>query len=86
MIKYVVFPGKVISKNDGDEHYIGAKKLMQLYGVSQRECLVISPNDPRRRDYDFGDLIELFPQYDGDYTLPDNNRVADERHPPRRLS
>lgn len=30
---YVIHPGKVISKNDGQEHHVGAQRLAQLYGI-----------------------------------------------------
>lgn len=39
-VKWVVRPGEVLSATDGDSHYIGAAKLMQLYNVSPRDCVV----------------------------------------------
>ena len=42
MIKYILCPGYIISKNDGDEHYINAKTLQSLYMVDPKECVVKS--------------------------------------------
>ena len=41
--KYVICPGKVISKTDGQLHYIGPMQLMRLYGVDPRECEIHEP-------------------------------------------
>lgn len=66
MLKYAVYPGYVISKNDGDRHYISAQQLMRLYKVDPRECIVV-----REQKIWFGiqDLILLKPRYDGEYTI-----------------
>lgn len=75
--KYLVIPGPVLSKNDGDRHHIGAARLMQLYGVSPREC-VIAPED-RRGWQPPSHLIQLRPRYDGNYDLPTPSpEVCDE--------
>ena len=37
---YVLCPGWVRSRTDGDAHFIGARQLAHLYGVSMAECLV----------------------------------------------
>lgn len=42
-LKYVICPGTVISKTDGQRHYVGAMQLMRLYGVDQRECEIHEP-------------------------------------------
>ena len=75
MKKYAVYPGKVFSQTDGDEHFISAQQLMRLYGVHRSECVIVnthrpgytSTSDSRATE----DLIALFPQYDGDYNSPD---------------
>lgn len=67
MIKYVVLPGDVQSKNDGQIHYIGAGQLMRLYNVDPRECVVHRFGDHWFPEYD--KLIQLSPRYDGNYTL-----------------
>ena len=76
--KYVVCPGKVTSKNDGQEHYIGPMQLMRLYGVDSRECEIYEPapwwpqsyyQEAEKRQQG---TIRLYPRYDGDYSLPSN--------------
>jgi len=71
-IKYVVIGGRVISKTDGNEHYISPVQLVSLYGVNRRECLLYSDakdhylkTGNRTKD----ELIYLFPRYDGNYDL-----------------
>jgi hypothetical protein len=68
-IKYVVIPGKIISRYDGDLHYINALKLMALYKVNPAEC-VIKYGDHRDSGRDFTGLIRLFPRSDGNYETP----------------
>ena len=67
MIKYLVKPGYVYSKTDGQRHYIGASKLIGLYRVDPKECYISrgGPGEPEG-------LIVLSPQYDGNYSLPEN--------------
>lgn len=43
MKKWCLHPGFVTSKNDGDEHYISAGKLMELYGLKREECGIYKP-------------------------------------------
>lgn len=75
-LKWVVFPGRVRSRTDGDEHYVGAAQLMRLYGVRPQECMVADPVGSRAvyaatvRDADRLGLVPLVPRGDGNYTLP----------------
>lgn len=41
MKRYLVRPSKVVSKRDGDTHFISAVDLMHLHGVDPQECIVI---------------------------------------------
>lgn len=34
-----VHPGKVISRNDGDIHYITFNQLCKLYGLNPNDCI-----------------------------------------------
>lgn len=74
-MKYLVCPGRVTSKNDGQRHYIGPVQLMTLYGVDPCECEIYEPAtwwptsyytmaEERHRG-----LIKLVPRYNGDYSL-----------------
>ena len=69
MVKYVVIPGKILSRNDEDIHFIDAPTLMRLYKVDPDECIV-KHNDERDRYHNFDGLIELRPSYRGNYELP----------------
>ena len=67
--KYGLFPGDVVSKNDGDIHYITAPRLAQCYGIDFGDCIVYSVNDTRE-DAERDGLIPLFPDPTGEYRLP----------------
>ena len=75
-IKYVVFPGFITSQTDGQHHYIGAMKRMQLYGVNPKECTIYEPSPDwgpssfRYAQERIAGKIKLRPRRDGDYTLP----------------
>jgi hypothetical protein len=68
----MIHPGFVLSKNDGDRHFIGVRQLLKLYGLKPSEAVVCL--SCQRRDaqgclpnYEY---VHLFPRYDGDYSLP----------------
>lgn len=66
--KYILMPGYIISKHDGQEHYIKANDLARLYGVSMSEC-VIAPS--KQEGWKPGmNMILLRPRSDGDYKIP----------------
>jgi hypothetical protein len=66
--KYLVIPGYVTSQYDGDRHWVSALRLMHLYGVDPRLCVVQYREFPGRI-HDTS-LICLEPRHDGDYRLP----------------
>lgn len=69
MPKYLVCPGTVWA-NDGDIHFISARKLIQLYRVDPKDCL-IKPSDDKSLGWRKPDgLIELHPNSNGDYSIP----------------
>ena len=67
-IKYVICPGKVRSRTDMDQHYIGYRQLIDLYKVDPAECVDVSSN--AWRFLDPSKLIFLHPNYHGDYSIP----------------
>lgn len=84
-LKYAIYPGEIRSRNDGDWHYVTAMQLMHLYGVDPRECIVVFPSSMYRheseresllRDVQRCGLIELYPRYDGNYTLSGQERAC----------
>lgn len=66
MIRYVIHPGYVFSKNDGQRHYINGHQLMRLYGLRPSECVIASPHYGWKAP---ADVIHLYPRNDGNYKL-----------------
>jgi hypothetical protein len=64
--KYILHPGWVTSKTDGQEHFITALDLAECYKVSITECLVLK--DPSAIKGKIPDLIHLYPLYQQNYT------------------
>lgn len=78
--RYVLYPGFVISRADGDRHFITAPKLAQLYQVSLEECVVWSHDQPDRNyGLDVTGLIPLSPRSDGNYTRR-GGEAGEEQH------
>lgn len=63
---YVLAPGWVRSRIDGDRHFTGAARLAALYGVPLRRCLAKGALG----DFLPEGAILLKPRFDGDYSLP----------------
>jgi len=77
-IKYALYPGRVVSRNDGQIHYIDACRLAHLYGVNMRECVIVTEDDARRGrfDRDIHRLEALRPKCNGNYHLPPEVAIA----------
>lgn len=84
MALYLLFPGRVTSRTDGDKHHVTASQLAMLYGVPMSECMVMPPQSPEnhRARMDLldrvrlGELIGLAPRFDGDYRIPQTPGVT----------
>jgi len=63
--QFLICPGEIASRSDGQLHYIGVRQLQNLYGVRSEECIVDSPHNRVEG------LLYLEPSYEGDYSLPD---------------
>ena len=73
---YILFPGEVVSFDDGDRHYIGAGQLMLLYNVNPRRDKYVIIHMWKDEDLFKLKLLEsnpnlrcvsLFPRGDGKY-------------------
>ena len=67
-----VHPGPMISKNDGDRHWVTGRALIQLYGLNPRTTVIVQPNlqgEGGRHD-EPGDR-HFYPRYDGNYRTPE---------------
>lgn len=66
--KYIIVPGFIRSKNDGDIHYITTNKLIALYGLDRDECICVPRlSVPIKIPEQFSNLPVLRPLYSGKY-------------------
>jgi len=68
MVIYVVHPGNIKSKCDGDVHFISAHQLVNLYQIRSARWYVAGsqmPLLPQGWHY-----VHLYPRSNGDYSLP----------------
>ena len=80
-VRYLLCPGLVRSKADGQSHHVPAMQLAGLYGVPLSACVILPgarPGDRLLRSallarVACGELVALYPRYDGDYRLPDHD-------------
>lgn len=68
-MKYIVVASTVRSANDGDIHFVSAKRLIELYGVDPKNCIVAvdSFRSVSRALERFPDAEILRPSSDGQY-------------------
>ena len=71
---FAVIPGWIRSKNDGQDHFIGADQLMSLYRVPPAMCRIMKEGRPLD-----GKLYRLRPNYRGVYELPKAQQAAVNR-------
>lgn len=83
--RYLVYGGWVDSRNDHDSHFVSAHRLVQLYGLNPRDCLLTDREDGRFPEYLAPDVeyMVLRPRYDGNYTLPEDTDLTAECVHPR---
>ena len=62
-------PGYVISKTDGDRHYITARELARLYCVPYNLCTVIRSPSSHLGYTPIESDIHLYPDVNGDYPI-----------------
>jgi hypothetical protein len=74
--RYLLCPGDVQSRTDGQVHYVPALQLVHLYGVQLSDCIILpgnrTPMDRRLREAWLaraaaGEIVALWPREDGDY-------------------
>jgi hypothetical protein len=64
-VTYVLHPGEVVSRNDGDRHYIGVGALIELYRIPRGARVRVDDGRTRWPD----DAIHCRPLYSGDYPV-----------------
>lgn len=70
--KYCLHPSSIISKNDGDFHFIDAPSLAFLYGVALADCEIHNGT----KLHNATGMKCLYPNYEGDYSLLKPKRTA----------
>lgn len=75
MIKYAIHPGWVVSKNDGDNHYINYSQLIRLYGLNPNECINWEFDSIGRNPRNYK---HFYPNYHGDYELEVGQEVRND--------
>lgn len=77
-MKYILYGGEVRSQNDGDIHFISAQKLMKLYNLNPKDCVLINNDIDRKTKLAGLNLngvhMVLHPRYDGNYNLTNNGK------------
>ena len=71
--KYAIHPGYILSKNDGDKHYITFASLVRLYDVDPRDAYLWDDYRPetylgRKKE----DYIHLYPK--NNYATVERNK------------
>lgn len=74
--KYVVHPGWIVSRRDGDLHYISFLNLCQLYKVSISECIdaTYKRNWVGYKTEEINSFQHLRPNPSGIYLLLENRK------------
>lgn len=65
---YALHGGFVISRTDGDRHYVAGYILVRLYELAQNEYIIWREDYNYSRQWD--DYIHLYPRSDGKYGRP----------------
>jgi hypothetical protein len=65
-VRYVLHPGKIVYKTDGDRRFVGAGQLIDLYGIRATDLVAIDSGYGYRPVERPGDA-HLYPLSDGGY-------------------
>lgn len=75
MSTYFCHSGWIISRSDGDEHFVTSRMVAELYGLNQRHDKIVLVDTP----YDvmgytaevISASVNLYPDSSGEYKLPE---------------
>ena len=65
--RFVLHPGYVTSRNDGQDHWINGDQLAGLHGLHRRDCIIVKADSPSYRKERYAHMVHLYPRYDGCY-------------------
>lgn len=66
---YAIHPGEVVSKTDGERHFIGYHRLIELYRLPPEKCIEWKFPLSLRGNEKF--FIHLYPDQEGVYRNPE---------------
>lgn len=66
---YMLHAGFVISKSDGQQHFINESQLRKLYKLKFAQCVNFMSVSQRTAMSNDVKIINLYPRYDGNYTI-----------------
>jgi hypothetical protein len=64
-----VHPGWIISRSDGDRHYITGTQLIKLYGLNPQTTMIMGPDTFMNHYLDNLEDRHFYPRSDGEYRL-----------------
>lgn len=67
-IKFVLRTGSVMSCSDRQIHTVQASRLVNLYGLNPKDCL-LDPSERQLRGYHEEELVHLCPLDSGEYRI-----------------
>ncbi len=73
---FLLFPGQIRSKNDGDCHFISAGQLINCYQLDPRQCAIYNPTMHKLTDPAVRNRVWLEPRYHGDYLQYKERAIA----------
>lgn len=69
--KYILHPGFIKSKYDGEIHYISCGQLALLYRIDIKEC-ILDMGENSLRGLNLENYIHLYPKYNGEYIIKEH--------------
>lgn len=76
--KYVLCPGYIRSKYDGEDHFISSRALINLYRVNPQEC--IDGNNPEKLRGYSKDQLRAFTWLHPQYSVDNYDKIRGEIH------
>ena len=76
---FILYPGTIKSKTDGDLHYISYKQLLRLYQIPPH-LVINGSNLNSLRGIIRGNYFHMFPDNDGVYQLTNEEKMFIEKH------
>lgn len=66
--KVILVGDFIVSKHDGEQHFVSGERLAQLYGYRPGEYIVADARNPESYKA-YPNLPRLYPRWDGNYRI-----------------